>query len=193
MEDLGIKKKIFAGLDGICPPAAILATNTSCLSVAAMAAATGRPDRVLGLHFFNPPPVMKLLEIVRTDATSAATLETAIAFGSSLGKTIVVVRDSPGFIVNRLMIPQVLNAIGMVEAGLAAKEDIDTGMTLGLNYPMGPLALADLIGLDTVLLIADGIYNRLPEPQYTAPRLLRQMVAEGRLGRKTGQGFYDYK
>jgi 3-hydroxybutyryl-CoA dehydrogenase len=192
VEDLEVKKKVFAELDGICPAATILATNTSCLSVAAMAAATGRPDRVLGLHFFNPPPVMKLLEVVRTDATSAATLEAANTFGRSLGKTIVVVQDSPGFIVNRLVIPQILNAIGMVEDGLAAVADIDTAVTLGLNHPMGPLALADLIGLDTVLLIADGIHDRLPEPQYAAPPLLKHMVAEGRLGRKAGRGFYDY-
>jgi 3-hydroxybutyryl-CoA dehydrogenase len=192
VEDLEVKKKIFADLDGVCPPEAILATNTSCLSVAAMAAVTGRPAQVLGLHFFNPAPVMKLLEVVRTDATSQATLATAIAFGRSLGKTLVVVQDSPGFIVNRLVIPQILNAVGMVEAGLATREDIDTAMVLGLNYPMGPLALADLIGLDTVILIADGIYNRLPEPQYKVPGLLRQMVAEKRLGRKTGHGFYDY-
>jgi 3-hydroxybutyryl-CoA dehydrogenase len=192
VEDLDVKKLIFAGLDRACPAAAILASNTSCLSVAAMAAATGRPDKVLGMHFFNPVPAMKLLEIVRTDTASGATVEAAAAFGRSLGKTIVITRDAPGFIVNRLMIPQVLDAIVMVEAGLAAREDVDTAMTLGLNYPMGPLALADLIGLDTVLSIANGIHDRLAEPQYAAPGLLKRMVAEGRLGRKTGRGFYDY-
>jgi 3-hydroxybutyryl-CoA dehydrogenase len=192
VEDLGVKTKIFAGLDGVCPAEALLATNTSCLSIAAVAAATGRPEKVLGMHFFNPVPAMKLLEIVRAERTSEATFTAAAQFGRSLGKTIVVARDAPGFIVNRLMIPQVLDAIAMVEAGLASREDIDTGLTLGLNYPMGPLALADLIGLDTVLLIADGIHDKIPEPQYAAPDLLRKMVAEGRLGRKIGHGFYEY-
>jgi 3-hydroxybutyryl-CoA dehydrogenase len=193
IEDLEVKKRIFTEMDSICPPAAILATNTSCLSVAAMAATTGRPDKVLGTHFFNPVPAMKLLEIVRTDTTGEGALATAAEFGRSLGKTVIIARDSPGFIVNRLMIPQVLDAIVMLEAGLAAKEDIDTGMTLGLNYPMGPLALADLIGLDTVLFIANGIHDKLNLPHYAAPRLLKEMVAAGQLGRKTGHGFYDYK
>ncbi len=192
VEDLDMKKQIFTEMDRVCPGTAIFATNTSCLSVAAMAAVTGRPDRVLGIHFFNPVPVMKLLEMVRTDTTSEATMETAADFGRSLGKTIVITRDSPGFIVNRLMIPQVLDAIRLVEAGLATSEDVDTAMTLGLNYPMGPLALADLIGLDTVLFIANGIYDKLKEPQYAVPGLLKEMVAEGRLGRKTRRGFYDY-
>ena len=192
VEDLDLKKRIFAQLDKVCPAEAIIATNTSCLSVTAMAAATGRPDKVLGMHFFNPVPAMKLIEMVRTDATSPATLETAAAFGRSLGKTIVITRDSAGFIVNRLMIPQVLDAARMLEAGLASKEDIDTAMTLGLNYPMGPLALADLIGLDTVIFIANGIHEKLKGPHYVVPALLQKLVAEGRLGRKTKRGFYDY-
>jgi 3-hydroxybutyryl-CoA dehydrogenase len=192
IEDLDLKKRIFADLDKVCPAGAILATNTSCLSVTAMANVTGRPDRVLGMHFFNPVPVMKLIEMVRTDTTSPSTLETAAEFGRSLGKTIVITKDSAGFIVNRLMIPQVLDAARMLEAGLAGKEDIDTAMTLGLNYPMGPLALADLIGLDTVIFIANGIHEKLKGPQYAVPALLKQMVAEGRLGRKTKRGFYEY-
>jgi 3-hydroxybutyryl-CoA dehydrogenase len=194
VEDLEVKKKVFASLDRICPAHAILATNTSCLSVTEMARATGRPDRVLGLHFFNPVPAMKLLEIVRTGATSEATLEVGKRFGGSLGKTIVVAADTPGFIVNRLMIPQILVAIEMAESGAVAnKEDIDTGMTLGLNHPLGPLALADLIGLDTLLSIANGIYDRLKDERYAAPPLLKKMVAEGNLGRKAGKGFYDYR
>jgi 3-hydroxybutyryl-CoA dehydrogenase len=192
VENLDLKKNIFREIDKVCPRHAILATNTSCLSVSDMAGETGRPDRVLGMHFFNPVPVMKLLEIVRTEATSETTLETCKKFGQSLGKTIVIIQDSPGFIVNRLMASQILNAIRMVESGIASKEDIDTGMTLGLNYPMGPLALADLIGLDTLLFIANGIYERLSDEQYAAPALLKEMVAAGQLGRKTGKGFYEY-
>jgi 3-hydroxybutyryl-CoA dehydrogenase len=193
LENLDLKKKIFGEMDKVCPRHTILATNTSCLSVIDIAAATRRPDKVMGMHFFNPAPTMKLLEIVRTTATSEETLDTGRAFGRSLGKTIVMTQDSPGFIVNRLMTPQILNAIRMVESGIATKEDIDTGMTLGLNYPMGPLALADLIGLDTLLFIANGIYDKLREAQYAPPPLLKNMVADGRLGRKTGRGFYEYK
>ncbi len=192
IENLDLKKKIFGELDRVCPERTILATNTSCLSVTEIAAATGRPDRVLGMHFFNPVPVMKLLEIIRTDATSETTLETAKKLGESLGKTFVIVQDSPGFIVNRLMTPQIINAIRMVESGIATARDIDTAMSLGLNYPMGPLALADLIGLDTFLFIANGIYDKLGDEQYAAPALLKNMVAAGQLGRKTGKGFYEY-
>jgi 3-hydroxybutyryl-CoA dehydrogenase len=158
-----------------------------------MAAATERPEKVLGLHFFNPVPVMKLLEIVRTVTTSEETLEAGKSFGKSVGKTIVLAQDVPGFIVNRLMVPQILNAIQMLECTVATKEDIDTGMTLGLNHPMGPLALADLIGLDTLLFIANGIYNEFRDAQYAAPTLLKKMVTAGWLGRKTGKGFYEYK
>jgi 3-hydroxybutyryl-CoA dehydrogenase len=172
VENLDLKKKIFGDMDKICPDRTILATNTSCLSITDMAAVTGRPEKVLGLHFFNPVPVMKLLEMVRTATTSEETFNTCREFGQSLGKTIVIVRDSPGFIVNHLMAPQILNAIRILEDGIATREDIDTAMTLGLNYPMGPLALADFIGLDTLLFIANGIYDKLPEEQYAAPDLL---------------------
>jgi 3-hydroxybutyryl-CoA dehydrogenase len=192
-EDLDIKKRIFAGLDKVCPGDAILATNTSCLSIIDMAAVTKRPDRVLGLHFMNPVPVMKLLEVVRTVATSETTMEAGKKFGRSLGKTIVTARDAPGFIVNRLMVPQILIAIRMLESGAATREDIDASLTLGLNHPMGPLALADLVGLDTILYIAKSIYNRLRDMRYAAPTLLKKMVAAGWLGRKAGKGFYDYK
>lgn len=191
-ENLELKKKIFADIDNISQKDAILATNTSCLSVTDMAEVTKRPDKVLGLHFFNPVPVMKLLEIVRTAMTSEDTYNTGRDFGQSLGKTIVTIKDSPGFIVNHLMAPQILNAIRMLEDGIATKEDIDTAMTLGLNYPMGPLALADFIGLDTLLFIANGIHDKLPEEQYAAPALLQKMVTDGLLGRKSGRGFYEY-
>ena len=150
-------------------------------------------DKVLGLHFFNPVPIMKLLEIVRTAATSEETLDTGKEFGQSLDKTIVMAQDTPGFIVNRLMVPQILNAIQMLESGVATKEDIDTGMTLGLNHPLGPLSLADLVGLDTILFIANGIHDKLRDAQYAAPASLKKMVAAGQLGRKTGKGFYEYR
>jgi 3-hydroxybutyryl-CoA dehydrogenase len=193
VENLDLKKQVFHDLDTICPKHAILATNTSCLSIIDMAVATGRADKVLGLHFMNPVPVMKLLEIVTTISTSEDTFETGKVFGKSLGKTIVTTKDSPGFIVNRLMIPFILNAIQMLDSGLASKEDIDTSINLGLNHPMGPLTLADLVGLDTVLFIANGIYDEFLDPQYAAPPLLKKMVTAGWLGRKTGKGFYDYK
>jgi 3-hydroxybutyryl-CoA dehydrogenase len=191
-ENLDLKKEIFRSLNRICHADTILTTNTSCLSVSEMAQATGRQDKILGLHFFNPVPVMKLLEIVKTALTSEETYNIGRDFGQSLGKTIVTIQDSPGFIVNRLMAPQILSAIRLLENGIATREDIDTAMTLGLNYPMGPLALADFIGLDTVLFIANGIYTKLPEEQFAAPSLLKTMVAEGLLGRKSGKGFYDY-
>jgi 3-hydroxybutyryl-CoA dehydrogenase len=193
IENLELKKKIFAELDSACPEHTILATNTSCLSIIEMAMATRRPGKVLGLHFFNPPPLMKLLEAVRTVATSEETLETGRKFGQSLGKTVITAPDSPGFIVNRLMVPQVLNAIRMLEAGVATREDIDNGMMLGLNHPIGPLALADLIGLDTMYFVASAMYDKFKDPQFASPVLLEKMVTAGWLGRKTGKGFYDYK
>ncbi|MBI2869447.1 MAG: 3-hydroxybutyryl-CoA dehydrogenase [Chloroflexi bacterium] len=193
VENLDVKKKIFADLDKITPAHAILASNTSCLSIIDMARVTGRLDKVLGIHFFNPPALMKLMEVVRTIATSDETLEAGRAFGKSVGKTVVIAKDSPGFIVNRLMVPQLLHAIRMYESGYATKEDIDTGMNLGLNHPMGPLALSDLIGLDTLHFIAQAMYDEFKDPQYVSPILLAKMVAVGWLGRKTGKGFYEYK
>jgi len=192
VEELETKKSIFSRLDKICPPHIVLATNTSSLPVNEIAEATKRPDKVLGLHFFNPVPVLKLMEIIKTAVTSEATLRIGKEFGKSLGKTIVVVQDSPGFIVNRLMTPQILNAIRMFESGIATKEDIDTAMTLGLNHPVGPFALADLIGLDTLLTIADSIHQKMGDKECAAPELLKKMVSDGHLGRKTGQGFYKY-
>ena len=192
IENLDLKKKLFADLDNICPKHAILATNTSCLSIVDMAAATTRPDKVLGLHFFNPAPVMKLVEVVKTIITSEETFNTSKNFAESLGKTVVAVEDAPGFVVNRLMVPQLLNAVRVLEAGVATKEDIDTAMVLGLNHPMGPLTLTDLVGVDVVCFIAKGIYEETKDPQFIIPTLLQKMFTAGQLGRKTGKGFYDY-
>jgi 3-hydroxybutyryl-CoA dehydrogenase len=192
VEKLETKKSIFSRLDKVCPPHTVLATNTSSLPVSEIAAATKRPDKVLGLHFFNPVPVLKLMEIIKTATTCEDTIDTGKEFGKSLGKTVVIVQDTPGFIVNRLMTPQILNAIRIYESSIATKEDIDTAMNLGLNHPVGPFALADLIGLDTLLTIADSIYQKLGDKQYAAPELLRKLVSAGHLGRKTGRGFYEY-
>lgn len=193
VENLDLKKKLFAELDKICPKHTILATNTSCLSIIAAAVVTSRPDKVLGIHFFNPAPLMKLVEIVKTIATSDEVVKIGESFGKSLGKTTIIAQDMPGFVVNRLVVPFILNAIRMLEAGVATKEDIDTGINLGLNHPMGPLSLADLVGLDTLYFIANSIYAEFKEPQYAPPVLLTKMVSAGWFGRKTGKGFYEYK
>lgn len=193
IENMELKKKIFAELDKICPRHTILATNTSCLSIIEMAMMTSRPDKVLGLHFMNPVPLMRLLEIVKTIATSNETLEIGRTFAESLGKTTVIAQDTPGFIVNRLLMPYLLNAIRMLDAGVATREDIDTAVNLGLNHPMGPLTLVDLIGIDTALYICHAMYEEFKDPQYAPPPLMRKMVAAGWLGRKTGKGFYEYK
>jgi 3-hydroxybutyryl-CoA dehydrogenase len=193
IENMDLKKKIFAVLDKICPPNAILATNTSCLSIMDMAAVTKRQDKVLGLHFFNPVPLMKLLEVVKTIATSEETLNAGRAFGETLGKTVVTAADSPGFIVNRLLMPFLIEAVKMVEAGQATKEDIDKAVKLGLNHPMGPLTLADFVGLDTAYFILNAMYDETKEQRFAPPVLLRKMVASGKFGRKSGNGFYDYR
>lgn len=193
VENMDLKKDIFAKLDKICPKEAILATNTSCLSIIDIASITSKPDKVLGMHFFNPAPIMKLLELVRTVSSSDETIEIVRKFGQSLGKTMIVAKDTPGFVVNRLLIPFMLNAIRMLESGIASREDIDTGIQLGLGHPMGPLTLTDFTGLDTTLYVADAIYQETKDPQFIAPVLMRKMVAAGWLGRKTGKGFYDYK
>ena len=193
IENLELKKKIFLDLDRICRPDAILSTNTSCLSVMDVAAVTKRPDKVLGCHFFNPVPVMKLLELVKTITTAKETLDAAVEWGKSLGKTVIVAPDRPGFIVNRSFMPYMIEAFEMYEQGVASREDIDTGVQLGLNHPMGPLTLADMVGLDTLLFVTDAIYAETKNPKFIAPVLLRKMVTAGYLGRKTGKGFYDYK
>lgn len=192
-ENMEIKRKTFCEIDEICPEHTILATNTSCLSVINIATATKRPEKVLGLHFLNPVPVIKLLEAIKTIATSDETLETGVEFGKSLGKTLVVAKDTPGFIVNRLMTPFIHNAIRMLESGIASKEDIDTAVKLGLNHPMGPLELIDLLGIDIDYDVSCDMYERLKEVEYAPPLLVQQMVAAGWLGRKTGKGFYDYQ
>ncbi len=192
IENLDEKKRVFAALDGVTPGHAILASNTSSLSVTEMAAATQRPEQVMGVHFFNPVPVMPLIEIVRTFLTSDDTYVTARTFAEGLGKQVVVTKDNPGFIVNALLVPFLLDAIRMFEAGVATREDIDNAVKLGLNHPMGPLTLADFVGLDTTLFIADAVYEELKDPRYAATPLLRRMVTAGHMGRKSGKGFYDY-
>ena len=191
-ENLALKKTVFAELDSVCQPEAILATNTSSLCVTEVAAATARPEKVIGLHFFNPVPVMALLEIVRGLLTSQETLQAAAQFASSLGKTAVMAKDRPGFLVNLLLVPYILDAIRWLDAGLASKEDMDAAVKLGLGYPMGPFTLVDFIGLDTILLVADAMFEEFKDARYAAPPLLRRMVQAGLLGRKSGHGFYNY-
>ncbi len=192
IENLDLKKSIFKELDAVTRPEVILGSNTSSLAVIEMAAMTRKPDKVLGLHFFNPVPVMPLLEMVRTFLTSEETYQAARKFGEGLGKTVIVSKDAPGFIVNALLVPYLLDAVRMYENGFASKEDIDTGIRLGLNHPMGPLTLLDFVGLDTTLFIADEMFKELKDPRYAAPALLRRMVTAGYIGRKSGKGFYDY-
>jgi 3-hydroxybutyryl-CoA dehydrogenase len=192
IENMALKKEIFAELDGLLAPHAILASNTSSLCITEMASVTRRGDKVLGIHFFNPVPVMPLIEFVRTILTSDETMATAREFGASLDKTMVTAKDTPGFIVNRLLIPYLLQAVQVYEDGLATREDIDTAIKLGLAHPMGPLTLLDFVGLDTTLFIADAMYDEYKDPRYAAPPLLRRMVLAGHLGRKSGKGFYDY-
>jgi 3-hydroxybutyryl-CoA dehydrogenase len=192
VEDLGVKLALFAELDQMIKPDAILATNTSTLPIAEMAAATNRPDRVCGIHFFNPAPAMALVEIVAPITASADTVDTATTFASSCGKEPVAVKDQAGFVVNALLFPYLNNAIRLLESGVATKEGIDAAMRGGCNFPMGPLALLDLVGLDTSLSILDALYEEFGEPNYRAVPLLRRMVTAGQLGRKAGIGFYDY-
>ncbi len=191
-ENMNTKKKIFADLDKICAPNVLLGTNTSCLSITEVAMATKRLDKVMGMHFFNPVPIMKLLELVTTIVSSQETLNAVKAYGQSLGKTIIVAKDTPAFIANRIAMPMTIEAIRVYEAGLATKEDIDNGMVYGYNHPMGPLALADLVGLDTLLYVCESIYAEFKDPKWAPPLLLKRMVTAGHLGRKTGKGFYDY-
>jgi len=191
-EELDLKKEHLRKLDALCPAFTLLASNTSSLSITELAAGTGRPEKVVGLHFFNPPPAMELVEIVRTPLTSSETLEVIRGFVTSLAKTPILAPDRCGFVVNRLLIPYLLDAIQSLEEGLASTEEIDTGMRLGCGYPMGPLALSDLIGLDVLLSISEVMFAEYREKRFAPPPLLRRMVRAGWLGKKGGRGFYDY-
>lgn len=192
IEDLDLKNEMFSTLDKLCPDKTILASNTSSLTIMAMAASTNRPDRFCGLHFFNPVPVMQLVEIVKTIATSQETTDTCVEFCRCIGRTPIVAKDTSGFIVNRLLIPYLLDAIRVLEQGIASTVDIDTGMKLGLNYPMGPLTLLDFVGLDTTYNIANIMFEEYREQRFAPPPLLKRMVLAGYYGRKSGKGFYDY-
>ena len=191
-ENQALKNETFGNLDRICRPEAILATNTSSCNVTAMAAATRRPGRVLGLHFFNPVPLMKLVEVVRTILTDDATVRTATEWIAAVGKTPVQAKDSTAFIVNRLLVPYLLDAVRVYEQGLASLEDIDAAMKLGCGHPMGPFTLLDLVGLDTTMYVAEVMFEEFREPRYAPPPLLKRMVMAGQLGRKSGRGFYRY-
>jgi len=191
-EDMEAKKALFAELNGLCKPETIIATNTSSLSITEIAAASGRPDKVIGMHFFNPVPAMKLVEIICGLTTSEETKKEILALTENLKKTPVEVAEAPGFVVNRILIPMINEGIGILADGVATASDIDTAMKLGANHPMGPLELGDLIGLDVCLAIMDVLYKEFGDPKYRAHVLLRKMVRAGKLGRKSGEGFYKY-
>jgi 3-hydroxybutyryl-CoA dehydrogenase len=192
VEDLAVKNELWRELDEICPPHTIFASNTSSLTIADMAAATRRPERVVGLHFFNPFPVMKLVEVVRTIASDRAVVETALEFARSLGKEPIECKDNSGFVVNLLLVPYMMDAIRALEQGVATIDDIDRGMRLGTGYPMGPFTLCDFVGIDTLDRIGDIMYGEYREKRYASPPLLKRMVSMGYFGRKSGKGFYDY-
>ncbi|MGH9274492.1 MAG: 3-hydroxyacyl-CoA dehydrogenase family protein [Acidimicrobiales bacterium] len=192
VEDLAVKKELFTRLDDIVKADGIIATNTSTLPVVELAMATERPDKVVGIHFFNPATMMSLVEVIAPLTASQATVDAAKAFATACGKDVVEVKDRAGFIVNALLFPYLNNAVRMLEAGTANRDDIDTAMKGGCNFPMGPLALLDLVGLDTSLSILDALYAEFRDPNYAAMPLLRRMVAAGQLGRKSGAGFFDY-
>lgn len=192
IENINLKKELFGELDKLCPSHTIFASNTSSLTITEMAAATKRPDRFVGLHFFNPVPLMKLVEVVRTIATSQASFDAAFAFAKTLGKEPIACKDNSGFVVNLLLVPYLVDAIRALENGVASVEDIDKGMMLGCGYPMGPLTLLDFVGLDTTLYIANIMFEEYRDAKYAPPPLLRKMVLAGYLGKKSGKGFYDY-
>ncbi|MDO8491438.1 MAG: 3-hydroxybutyryl-CoA dehydrogenase [Dehalococcoidia bacterium] len=193
VEDLEEKRKVFAVLDRICPRHTILASDTATLPIVRIATATKRPERVVGMHILSPAPASKALELVRSVLSSDETVETARKFGESLGKRVIMAKDTPGFIINRLLAPYLLDAIRVYESGVAPKEDIDQAMALGCGHPLGPLSLVDAVGLDQFCDLADALYEAFRDPRFSPPPLLRQMVAAGYLGRKNGKGFYEYK
>jgi 3-hydroxybutyryl-CoA dehydrogenase len=192
VENLELKNEMWKTLDGVCGPDTIFASNTSSLTIADMAAATKRPERMVGLHFFNPVPVMKLVEVVKTIATDPKVFQTAFDFASSLGKEPIVCKDNSGFVVNLLLVPYMMDAIRALEQGVATIEDIDKGMRLGTGYPMGPFVLSDFVGLDTLDKIGGIMFEEYREKRYASPPLLKRMVSMGYFGRKSGKGFYDY-
>ena len=192
VEDLAVKNALWQELNAVCPRETIFASNTSSLTIAEMAAASGRPDRMVGLHFFNPVPLMKLVEVVRTVTTSDATFDAAFAFARAVGKEPIAAKDNSGFVVNLLLVPYMLDAIRALERGIGSIEDIDKGMTLGTGHPMGPFTLADFVGLDTLYRIAEIMFDEYRETRYAPPPLLKRMVLAGMTGKKGGRGFYDY-
>jgi 3-hydroxybutyryl-CoA dehydrogenase len=191
-EHLALKQDLFSALDGLAKPSAILASNTSSLSITELASFTRRPERVVGLHFFNPVQLMKLVEVVRTLRTDPAVLDETVAWCAAVGKTVVRAGDTTGFVVNRLLVPYLLDAIRVFEQGLASRDDIDSAMRLGCGHPMGPLYLADYVGLDTTAAIAEIMFDEFREPRFAPPPLLKRMVVSGLFGRKSGRGFYDW-